>query len=197
MADKEYSFLEGVCLWAEVHRDREQENDKGVVETWCQLLMECDKSYFNKLKQKGLSPNTKLYPAEEVFGTDKDTGEFKPIPEDIKDLVEGKHFIRIKRKVSGVSKTKGPFNLGKPKVIDIYGNPFTQDIGNGSTVRVKFQISPYTVKGINRIKLVLIAVQVKEHLEFVRQDRSLEGFDIQEAPNDSSVSLDDVDVSDL
>jgi len=199
MADKQYIFLQGTCLWARVLKDMPAAPGDET-NTMCKLMIECDKTKFRALQKKGLSSMAKLYDADECFGKNEE-GDFNPVPEELQEKVEGKTFINVKRTVKFYSERQGKeYDFGLPKVVDNFGDDVTAEIGNGSECIIKCEVVPYNFKGKTGIKLNLEAMKVTDHLEFVsepKEDKTLDGFEfakkeVKEVAADNDDGLFDV-----
>lgn len=88
-----------------------------------------------------------------------------PIKDDIdKDTEEptGNKKITFKMKASTVSKTGKKLEF-TPAVFDKFGKPTDPDFGNGSLIRVNFEVRPYYTPSLGAgISFQLVAVQVLE-----------------------------------
>lgn len=99
--------------------------------TFYQVTVECPKDKFKSLQKAGIPQLTKLVEDEET----------------------GKTFIRVK-----ATKVKGDITFNDPDVIDRYGKPVTEAIGNGSEGIVIAELAP--IKGRKGKALRLVGVQV-------------------------------------
>lgn len=188
MAEKKFIFLEGVCLWARVLEDMPKE--QGSEDTICKLMMECSKEKFRALQKAGLSNQARLYDLDECFGKDEE-GNLKPVPENLTHL-EGKTFINVKKTVKFYSQKQDKhYDFGLPNVADMYGDPQKEKIGNGSTVKIKVELSPYTYKGRGGVRLDLIDVVVLDLVKFEGQAApAFEGFTFKEKPQVDALESD-------
>ena len=95
-------------------------------------------------------------------------------------------FIKITQKVDKKDGTK----FDAPKVVDGMKRPFTQLIGNGSEVAVKYKARDWEHAGKSGIKADLKAVQVLKHVPY----GDGEDFDIVESSTGGDVDdMDDFD----
>jgi hypothetical protein len=78
-------------------------------------------------------------------------------------------------------KANGEFADGNPtppiSVFDSNMQPVTEEVGNGSKVRLQVNITPYTFKKKTGLSARLVAVQVLEHIPFARRGVNLDLFD--------------------
>ncbi len=139
-----------------------------------------------------LQPNTKYEPAWQIDVCNLDAKSKKILKADgiahkIKNVGDDRgDFIKITQKVDKRDGTK----FEAPKVVDGMKRPFTQLIGNGSEVAVKYAVSNYEYSGNKGIAAYLKAVQVLKHIPY----GDGEDFDIVESSTGGDVDdMDDFD----
>lgn len=139
-----------------------------------------------------IQPNTKYEPvwcidvcnldakAKKILKADGIAHKIKNVGDDRGD------FIKITQKVNKKDGTK----FDAPKVVDGMKRPFTQLIGNGSEVAVKYKARDWEHSGNSGIKADLKAVQVLKHVPY----GDGEDFDIVESSTGGDVDdMDDFD----
>ena len=139
-----------------------------------------------------LQPNTKYEPAWQIDVCNLDAKSKKLLKADgvahkIKNVGDDRgDFIKITQKVDKRDGTK----FEAPKVVDGMKRPFTQLIGNGSEVAVKYAVSNYEYSGNSGVAAYLKAVQVLKHIPY----GDGEDFDIVESSTGGDVDdMDDFD----
>ncbi len=75
---------------------------------------------------------------------------------------EGQWTIRIKRSTKGQRRDGGTFDKEAPRCVDMNKQPFTQLIGNGSTVNIAYTVKKWT----RGTQVDLVAVQVVNHIPY-------------------------------
>ena len=84
-------------------------------------------------------------------------------------------------------KASGEYQDGTPTspipVFDINRQPMTEDIGNGSLVRLQINIVPYEFAGTVGLSARLTVVQVLNLVPYVKAGLDLDLFDAEDNPN--------------
>lgn len=112
--------------------------------------------------------------------------------------VDGTNYVTFRRPV----KAKSGKDLLPLIVIGRDKAPFGELIGNGSEVKVKLDLIPYSGKFGSGVITRLAAVQVIEHVPYAKKNSQLDGFDqldeavegFEEVDSDSSFKDDDDDL---
>lgn len=102
------------------------------------------------------------------------------------DEKTGVKYIRVK-----ASKIKGDNEFGDPAVIDKYGKPLTQQVGNGSEGVVIAELTP--IKGRKGSALRLKLVQVTNLVEYSSDaaEKYKDMLEVEEEPTDEEVEATD------
>lgn len=151
-----YSFDNVKVMWTKLQEDRPEAPYQGEgTHNWT-IQAVLDDAQADKYKDSGLFPKFKRNQEHDIV------------------LEEGLRQIKLKK-----STTFG--TNGKPKrpvvVVDVYGNPFTDLIGNGSVCNIQCSAHTWTRDGKTNTSLELQAVQVVELVEYNEDETSGDTFE--------------------
>jgi|TARA_B110000211_G_scaffold137582_1_gene157367 hypothetical protein len=150
-----YSFDNVKVMWTKLQKDKPEAPYQGEgTHNWT-IQVVLDDVQADKYKETGLFPKFKRNQEHDIV------------------LEEGLRQVKLKKSTTfGVN--------GKPKqpvvVVDVYGNPFTDLIGNGSVCNVQCSAHTWTRDGKTNTSLELQAVQVVELIAYDEEESSGDTF---------------------
>ena len=151
-----YSFDNVKVMWTKLQEDKPEAPYQGEgTHNWT-IQAVLDDAQADKYKDAGLFPKFKRNQEHDIV------------------LEEGLRQIKLKKSATfGVN--------GKPKrpvvVVDVYGNAFTDLIGNGSVCNIQCSAHTWTRDGKTNTSLELQAVQVVELVEYNEEEASGDAFE--------------------
>ncbi|MGY8868070.1 MAG: hypothetical protein ACKVJK_20890 [Methylophagaceae bacterium] len=142
-------------MWSKLQNDKPEAPDQGEGTHYWTIQVVLDDVQADKYKETGLFPKFKRNQEHDIV------------------LEEGLRQVKLKKSTTfGVN--------GKPKqpvvVVDVYGNPFTDLIGNGSVCNVQCSAHTWTRDGKTNTSLELQAVQVVELIAYDEEESSGDTF---------------------
>lgn len=135
-----------------------------------------------------LEPNTKFDPIGkyeiEAILNDAQAAAFADMGISVKSKDEGK-VVRFKLKAGGNRKDGTVYRVDPPRVVDANKQEFKELIGNGSTVNIAYEASPWSVHGNSGVSAKLKAIQVVEHVPY--SGGTIDEFDELEGTESTAV----------